>query len=301
MTRSFRAHYKDRVHASYTGYVKEHYEIQGYMSDKFMSNNQNMVSQFQNYLAKAIQEEILFPKMVVIVPDDDMVHYLNHQGQGITKPLCHMVDHLMGEFTKLVEIQKDFLLKKCKKLGYPQFIWIEAPLHDNFVNNHDRIKFNRALNTAVKFHDDTYVLKFKKVWDEKNSNLYFSEFRRFTNEGLNAYWMAIDATLKFADTILLKKKQGGTTAKSRIDADKSSTTSTYNRDKYKWYKDDYRKSTKSTRHSSTDRDHERYRDRDRRNRSDRRRDRSEESGEYGRRLPAPPSKFPEKSNSKNHY
>ena len=40
-------------------------------------------------------------------------------------------------------------------------------------------------------------LKLKKVWDEQEGLFYFMEQRRFSEEGLHAYWLAIDASIKF--------------------------------------------------------------------------------------------------------
>ena len=131
---------------------------------------------------------------------------MNHLGSNLTKVLSNIIDAIMSDVDKLVKQQKEFLPKRAVKFGYPSIIWIEAPLHDNFSNNDDRIKFNRALNEAAQFHDDTFVLMLKKIWNPNDSSFYAAEYKRYTNEGYNTYWATIDATLKFADTILLKKK-----------------------------------------------------------------------------------------------
>ena len=44
-TRSFKQYFKDRDHLKYGGgYTKDHFEVSAFLSDKFMSNNQNMLS-----------------------------------------------------------------------------------------------------------------------------------------------------------------------------------------------------------------------------------------------------------------
>ena len=208
MMRSFQKHYKDRDHAEYAGYCWENFEISAFMTDRFMSNNRNMVSRLQHCFAKAISDKILLPKMVITVLDNDLIKYFGYTDgeEGLTKPLGRILDSLMKEFQSMATTQKDFLPKKAKRADYPRFIWIEAPLHKNFDNNMERRKFNCALNDVVKFHEGHYALQLKKIWDSENSNLFFPEFRRYGVEGYNKYWMTVDATIKFADTILLKKK-----------------------------------------------------------------------------------------------
>ena len=184
--RSFKQYYKDRNHQEFGGYLKDNFTIQAFLSDKYISNNQNMVSRFQHCFAKGIQDNILLPKYLVIVPDDDLIHYFNYDGQGLTKPYGRLINNIMHEFDKLISVQKEFLPKRSRRPNYPSIIWIEPPLHDNFVNNQEQLKFIRVLNDVAKFHEGTVVLKLKKVWDQTDSNLFSSHFGRFTPDGYKA-------------------------------------------------------------------------------------------------------------------
>ena len=250
---SFEHYFQSRDHTEYSGYTKENFNTIGFMSSKYVSCNQNLLSWLQNALAKAIQDEILLPKLVIVVIDDDMIKYFDFDGCGITKSMSQLVHTLMTDYDRYVSAQKDYLPKKAKRPGYPHFIWIEVPLHENFANNNDRIKFNKAVRDMSMLHDSTTSLKLKKVWDPSNKNLYMANARRFTNEGLSTYWHAIDSTIKFADTILLKKFDKATTRRQD-----SSTAS-----RYKWkvgqktnqhnhnYKEDRNHSQKSATHGDS--------------------------------------------------
>ena len=70
--------------------------------------------------------------------------------------------------------------------------------------------FNKVLEVSVQNYDYAYSLKLRKVWNEQDPALYLKREGRFTAQGLNAYWEAIDKTVKFANTILLKKPKGQT-------------------------------------------------------------------------------------------
>ena len=79
----------------------------------------------------------------------------------------------MVGFTRMVAAHRDNLPHKSKKnAGYPTFVWIEPPLHDNFDNNPLHAKFNKALNNVTQFHENVYALKLKKIWDEHDGNAY---------------------------------------------------------------------------------------------------------------------------------
>ena len=143
----------------------------------------------------------------MIVPDDDILKFSGISGFGITRSLGKILDWIQTEFDRMVEIHKDRLPNKAKKAAYPHFIWIEPPLNDNFNNNESRRKFNRALNTVTALHQNTSVLQLKKVWSEHDLQLYLQKEDRYTSSGLHSYWEAVDKAIKYADTLLMKKKQ----------------------------------------------------------------------------------------------
>ena len=95
-----------------------------------------------------------------------------------------ILNELMTDFRKLVTRQKEFLDKRSKKVLYPQFAWIEAPLNVNFSNNTGRKKYNDRLHAVSKFHENVTILELKKIWDPDCSRLYVAESDRYTCEGL---------------------------------------------------------------------------------------------------------------------
>ena len=111
----------------------------------------------------------------------------------------------MSEYNKIVEMQKEYLPNKAKKLYTPMFVWIEALLHAHFSNNWERKIFNTALQTVGQLHEDVVVLPPKKIWDPENKSLFLDHENHFTTDGLRFYWEAVDKTVKYVDTILSKK------------------------------------------------------------------------------------------------
>ena len=153
-----------------------------------------------------------------------------------SKDLGRVINWIMNEFDKLIAIQKDYLPLKAHRVNYPQIVWIEAPHHINFPNNLGRKRFNTAMETVVQFHENTWVLKLKKVWDKHDSSLFLRSENRYTAAGYRSYWDAVDKTVRYADTILLKKPVKKQNASGDAKKKSSSTKKFKNNDKYHWYK-----------------------------------------------------------------
>ena len=227
------------------GYCRENFDITGFFTNKFVSHDQNAISRLRNTFAAAIKDKVYLPKYVVIVPDDNILRYVNIAKLDYNSvSMGRLLNSIMSQFTKYVDIQKEHLPKKAWKVNYPQFIWIEAPMNDSFPNNELRLKFNKCMHHISKFHQNTTVLPFKKVWDPQDQNYYASESRRFTANGFAKYWESVNLTIKFVDTILTKKinKKKETKQENKEDQNAQQETT---KNKYKWTKDDKISNTES--------------------------------------------------------
>ena len=183
----------------------QNFDMRTCFTNKYTSLNGNMISRLRNSLANAIEAQPLLPRMVVIVLDDDIMTEFPFSKKAKPKHIAGILHWLMVEYDRLVTGHKENLQQKSKKLGYPSFMFIEAPYHENFHNNERREIFNEGLRTAGNLHDRVAVLELKKIWDNSNSNLYMKNERRYSAEGLRTYWEAVDKTIRFADTIQFKK------------------------------------------------------------------------------------------------
>ena len=210
-------------------YIKRNFEVSAYMSNKNNSLDQNMVSRYRNLLVGILAEQIILPKLLVVVPDDDLITYVNHQTAGLTKILDRVINWLMKEYSHIIDAQKDYLPVKAKRNHLLQIVWIEAPHHDNFmdIDNEMRAKFNACLRTIGKLYDNVSVLELKKIWDPTDSNLFLKDAYRFTADGMKAYWKAVDHMMQFCDSTIMKhvEKQ---IFKSQLPFKK------INQSKYKW-------------------------------------------------------------------
>ena len=190
---------------NYKGYARDLFEVHCFTGGPENTNgDSSTISRIRNALVHGINKVGLLPKLVAIVPDDDIINFLNYSEEGISKSLGRVLDWIMREHNRITESYKEMLPLRAKRANYPQFIWIQAPTHDNFTNNLMRLKFNNAISSSVQFNENTWSLQLKKVWDSHCHSLYNKEDQKFTIDGIKSYWDAVDKTLHFADTILLK-------------------------------------------------------------------------------------------------
>ena len=185
-------------------YIRENFDVFGYFNNS-LSWDKSILSRLRNLLITAMEEQKTLPKMIVVVPEFDIIKLCIQR--NALEDCRKVIDWMMREYDRLIMSQKEFVHLRCKKPNYPNFIWIEALLHDNFTkeDNVARALFNKAVNNAAMFHENTWSLQLKKLWDPQNNSLFTKEEYRYTADSLTTYWEAVDKTIKYADTILLKK------------------------------------------------------------------------------------------------
>ena len=180
--------------------------MSGFLNNKTDSLDTNAVSRIRNLLVGAIHMQVQLPKLIVVVPDNDIIEYIDYRKYGAAEVYAKFLDWIMTQQERLIASQKEYLPLKARQLNYPQIIWIEPPLHDNFDNNTQRAIFGNILSNTAQFYDGVSVLQLKKIWDEKDTKLFVKENKRFTADGMKKYWEAVDKTVKYADTIGLQKQ-----------------------------------------------------------------------------------------------
>ena len=213
--------------------------MSAFTSNEF-SDNPSVIGRMANLLNAALMGSKdkkgynPLPKIIVIVPDQDIISCLDSEMSGLSKSYGRLVRFIMTEYERGVISFKENLPAKSKKDGYPHFLWIQAPLHDKFPNNNERVKFNHSLEEACKLHCNMSTLELKKVWNIHDENLYSELQNKITSDGYIKYWDAVDKTVRYCDSVALKKKA----LKNSVFKPKQDFTYVPNRsqnDKFRWH------------------------------------------------------------------
>ena len=230
----------------FNAYTKAHFDVKGVFNNFVNCDNPSVLSRFGNLLFQGIhganstrvlksaaapvtgQQTLLpLPKIIVVIPDMDIVKCFKHDHDCTTKTIGRVLNFIMTEHEWAIASFKEFLPAKSVTNDYPQILWIQAPEHINFPDNSQRFKFNRSLSDAAKLHSNVTTLVLKKAWDPKDQDLFLSDSSRFTIRGYNTYWEAVDCTIRYFDSIMLKKQFKGKTQKS-------SSAKSDQKDRFRW-------------------------------------------------------------------
>ena len=238
--------------------MREKYDVKVCCSTS-LSLNKSLMARLHNNVVNAIGETPtpLLPKAIIFVLDDDLIKSIHHDSLGLSEIFTHLLKNLMVGIHCMLLGHKDNLPVRSKKNSYPTILWALTPLHAAMPEawRSFRKKFNKALESAALSQDQMGVLKLLKVWNYDDSSLFRD--RRYTAQGLAAYWQSVDSAFRHRDTFVaakankIKKNLGGKTpqkrqstfkcsmpGRERIDRDVRHFKINKSTDKYQWRRQD---------------------------------------------------------------
>ena len=110
MDTSFQKHFLDICNEDgKANYMTAHYDVTGFSKSTIFRGFGNAVSKIRNQLVKAINEQILLPKAILIVADDDILDALDHYQAGITVGIGKIVKYLANQLHWIVTAHKEKL------------------------------------------------------------------------------------------------------------------------------------------------------------------------------------------------
>ena len=236
---------EDGIHNTY---VYGNYEVHAFCTKENSNNTKNVLSRFRNALVTAFNEHSVLPKLIVVIPDDDIINQV--VDDPCNKLLKHYKKILLGLcnlFAISIQVYKDMLPEKAKREHVPHVLWIGLPTHKYFSNDNNRRHdtFCQALEVAVTSQSHMSMLRMVKFWDRNDSNLFLKEQYRYMSEGLKMYWRSVDASIRFWNVAISKKflktatKQPDKTNVKNAKSGGPPPSRKFN-DKYRWSKSGYK-------------------------------------------------------------
>ena len=164
------------------------------------ARNTNLISRFRNSLVHLINRHMTLPKYIVVIPESDIIDYLNYDGFGVSTAYGRILDWLMYEFRKIISGFKDQLPDKSKRINEPHIMWIQCTRHVNYRNDDIRGKFNHCLKVIGSAQENTSVYFLQQLWERKNNSLVLLHNGHLTFTGVCTLWSAIDRTIRYGAT-----------------------------------------------------------------------------------------------------
>ena len=158
-----------------------------------------------NNYVQIIKEQILLPKAVIVVLEDDMVKAADHYKKGTSSILAPRIHWLITNIFKLTNEYKKNLPTKSCRFKYPQFFWVPAVLHDAFgIKNLYREKFNDCLKETVGEMRGHKILDLP-TWNRHDFTL--CNYGNLNQAGLKKIWIAINDAFQAWDRDQMKRMQ----------------------------------------------------------------------------------------------
>ena len=175
-------------------FTKDNFDLKIFAGSS-LDHFRSPLGRMRNQLVKAIQQEILLPKLVVVIPDVDLINAIPYEGYGISDIYGRIVHWLAAEYNKIIECHKDNLQNKSLKEDYPQFVWFPPPQNKNFSENALRSKFAKSVKASLHIQRNHMMLKLIKIWTYDNDNLATNS--SYTPEGFRKFWASVDSAITF--------------------------------------------------------------------------------------------------------
>ena len=97
-------------------YMKEQFEVTGFMNDKSSSLDTNTLSRFRNNFVGAVTDQPVLPKFVVIVPDNDIIKYVWYRKDDVQDGYVRLLKWLMSQYNCMVaSVKESSYQQKLKK------------------------------------------------------------------------------------------------------------------------------------------------------------------------------------------
>ena len=114
--------------------------------------NRNLLASMLNSLIKFITKNPTLPKYIVVLFDDDVIHWVNYEDYGVTEIYGRLMKWFITQVDRVIKSQNEYLPQKAKKHHRPYVIWMGASNHKDLADNIQRKKFNDCLASIIKLH-----------------------------------------------------------------------------------------------------------------------------------------------------
>ena len=159
------------------------------------------MNRIRNTLTAAIRDQILLPKMVFIVPDDNFLTIINNSiyRSSILKRIEKILNWRMMEHSKLVSPKQGEMTKLSS------FYLDRSSLPWHLPQQWDYTEVQQLPGNHRKV---TWQTRFSFKSEEDMESIWYKSLHQRVSKtiaGYKSYWEAIDRTVKFCDITSLKR------------------------------------------------------------------------------------------------
>ena len=94
------------------GYLRAHYDITDYCNKRLDAVG-NILNRLRNSLVHAINKQVVLPRGIIMIIENDIMLELNHFEPGISDSLGRILEWLVNQFHRIITGHKEKLPSKA--------------------------------------------------------------------------------------------------------------------------------------------------------------------------------------------
>ena len=181
-------------------YLLNNYQVSAHYEHP-LSSTRNTLSRFYNSFVKALnQKNKHLPRMIIVVPDWDILKFIDHYSYGITNLSGKCLDWLLRNMERAIESRKEQLRRRragAVQPNEPKIIWvtmINRPQPQKILAV--RRKFNSTLENLLVNRRYHYILDISDTVLEGHN---FTYNNLLNTRGEQVFWSEIDDKIEKFD------------------------------------------------------------------------------------------------------
>ena len=199
-----------KVNQHGTPYIYDMYNVRCFTANP-LSELKNVATRLVNALIKALNDYEKLPRMIVIIPDLDILRFLriDDRDNSLSSILQELIKWIITNMRRATEAKHDFLM--TRKAGAvadnePKIIWVK--MINRFGSRYDPIlmqkgRFNRILEDLLADEKSHYLMDVNVA---VNDSSYFNDKNELNTDGRVKYWSELVEQIKLFDLRKLSLK-----------------------------------------------------------------------------------------------
>ena len=185
-------------------YMYECYNISCFTTNP-LSEMHNMMARLVNCFIKALNDNTILPRFVLLVPEVDLLSYFSRNGMAAEKEFEHVckigLKWIIEQLDRAIEIKKEELKKRhvgSITSNEPKIIWVSTinRPEDLPIEKSSKDTYNAILENLIFDRNGHFILK---VDQKLNDGEYFDALNSLNARGQKRFWQSIDDSLERFD------------------------------------------------------------------------------------------------------
>ena len=204
-------------------YIYEFYNVSCFTASP-NSVIKSMLARLVNSLVKALNDCKKLPRIIMVIPDWDILKFLDHKTFGIKMIAEDAVGWIITQMNRAIESKKDTMRRRkpgSVVTGQPKVIWVTMMNRMNAPCKMlaHRMKFNDAVEKHLAIHMNYYILDVAPAMMDSS---YFDPRNRINSYGKAQFWLEIDQQLELFDKQKLSLRPTQPDLRSEVNMPKES-------------------------------------------------------------------------------